>query len=89
MSAFGYDRLIGPLYKYRPGSVRALAALASADSRDNAARTYFADLLRIVALGQLKPGTDLPRLEDVISKQHQTDDSADELRKKLLAKLKE
>ena len=88
MSAYGYDRLIRALYKYRPSSVRALASLAHADNKDDAARTYFADLLRLCALANMSRDANIPRLPDYLSPSRHDDEDVDTLRAKLIARLR-
>ena len=89
MSAYGYDRLIRALYKYRPATIRALASLAQADNQDEAARVYFGDLLRVCAMANLAKGTEVPRLTDYLAPKQKQDDDAETLKQKLLARLKE
>lgn len=89
MSAYGYDRLIRALYKYRPASIRALASLAQADNQDEAARVYFGDLLRVCAMANLAKGAEVPRLTEYLAPKHTQDKDAESLKQELLARLRE
>ena len=67
MSAYGYDSVTIALYRYRPASARSLAVLAGADSKSDAARLYFADLLRIVAMANLSGDATIPTLGEIFT----------------------
>ena len=87
MSAYGYDRLIRPLYRYKPSTPRALAALAHADDKDDAARLYFADLLRLITIRHTG-GAQISRLCDLLDRKIEPEKTVEELRQELLAKLR-
>lgn len=87
MSAYGDERLIVTLYKYRPASVRALAGLAYADRKNEAARVYFADVLRLIALKGVGEGAELPTLTEFLAPRDNR--TADEVWEWLLSRLDE
>lgn len=76
------------LYRYRPASARSLAVLAGADSKSDAARLYFADLLRIVAMGQLSgDAPNIPTLHEIFSPRPR-DMSKKEIKEMILGRLR-
>lgn len=87
MSAYGDERLIVTLYKYRPASVRALAGLAYADRKNEAVRVYFADVLRLIALKGAGQDAELPTLSEFLAPRDNR--SADEIWEWLLSRLDE
>ena len=89
MSAYGDERLIVTLYKYRPASVRALAGLAYADRKDEATRVYFADVLRIIALKGAGEGAELRTLNEFLTPVQKDERSAEEIKQSILSRLKE
>lgn len=87
MSACGYERVIRPLYTYRPASAQALGGLVAADMRQERTQIYFADLLRIVALANLKPEAELPTLAEFLTPPA-AEESAETIYSRLIAKLR-
>ena len=87
MSAYGYDSVTIALYRYRPASARSLAVLAGADSKSDAARLYFADLLRIVAMANLSGDTTIPTLGEIF-RPRPAEMSKAEIKKALIDRLR-
>lgn len=86
MSAYGYDNVTVTLYKYRPSTSRALLSLVRDESKKKASRFYFADLLRICALGNLSSDARIPTLREYLTPKDNT--SAYEIRQQLIQDLK-
>lgn len=87
MSAYGDERIISTLYTYRPASVQALGGLSAADLKREKTRIYYADLLRVVALANMKPDADLPTLTEFLTPPDTTQ-TAEDVYQSLIDKLK-
>ena len=69
--------------------MRALAGLAYADRKDEAARVYFADVLRIIALKGAGKDAELRTLTEFLTPVPRDDRSAEDIRQNILSRLKE